>query len=128
MLGFTTKESWPDEKTITLELVWTNPTSVSASQPEETLVISFYGPFFDQEDGLPLETDNIKLQQKIPPQVVPGALTDAVAAAGDSLQAGSTGMLAGNAVINIFLQGSLNQVWGMINNLQMIIHAPLINI
>ena len=60
--------------------------------------------------------------------MVLGALTAAVAAAGDSLQASSTGILASNAVINIFLQGSLNQVWGMINNLQMIIHAPLINI
>ena len=30
--------------------------------------------------------------------------------------------------MNIFLQGSLNQVWGMINNLQVIIHAPLINV
>ena len=30
--------------------------------------------------------------------------------------------------MNIVLQGSLNQVWGMINNLQIIIHAPLINI
>ena len=57
---------------------------------------------------------------------MPGGLTDAVAAAGDSLAAGSTGLLAGNAVMNIFLQGSLNQVWGMINNLQIILYAPLI--
>ena len=89
-------------------------------------MVSFYGPFFDKEDGLPIETDKIHLEKKIPPQLMPGGLTDAVAAAGDSLAAGSTGLLAGNAVMNIFLQGSLNQVWGMINNLQIILYAPLI--
>ena len=30
--------------------------------------------------------------------------------------------------MNLVMQGSLNQVWGMINNLQIIIHAPLINV
>lgn len=128
LLGFSTKSTWPDDQTIILELAWTNPTAVSASQPEDTITVTFNGPFFDKEDGLPLEKTNIKLTKVLPPQVVPGTLTDAVAAAGDTLQAGSTTMLAGNAVMNIFLQGSLNQVWGMINNLQTIIHAPLINI
>ena len=55
-------------------------------------------------------------------------MTDAVAAAGETLQTSSKTLLAGNAIGNMFLSGSLNQVWGMINNLQMIIHAPLINI
>ena len=68
------------------------------------------------------------MSKDLPPQVIPGTLTDAVAAAGDSLQTTSTTFLAGNAVMNIFLQGSLNQVWGMINNLQIVIHAPLIQI
>ena len=91
-----------------MELIWANPTAVSSAQPEDTVIVTFNGPFFDKEDGLRLEKTNVKLIKTIPPQVVPGALTDAVSAAGDSLQAGSTGMLAGNAVINIFLQGSLN--------------------
>ena len=30
--------------------------------------------------------------------------------------------------MNILIAGSLSQVWGMINNLQMIMHAPLINV
>ena len=55
-------------------------------------------------------------------------MTDAVAAAGETLQTSSKTLLAGNAIANMFLSGSLNQVWGMINNLQMVIHAPLIEI
>ena len=30
--------------------------------------------------------------------------------------------------MNILIAGSLSQVWGMVNNLQMIMHAPLINV
>lgn len=36
--------------------------------------------------------------------------------------------LAGNAVINLLLAGSLNQVWGMVNNLQIVLHTPLMNL
>ena len=126
LLNMTVTSSWSDDTTMNIDIAFAKPPAISASQPEDTLLISFYGPFFDKEDGLPIDTDKIHLSKQIPPQVVPGALTDAVSAAGDSLQAGSTGILAGNAVMNIFLQGSLNQVWGMINNLQIILYAPLI--
>ena len=37
-------------------------------------------------------------------------------------------MCAGNAFVNFLLAGSLNQLWGMINNLQIVIHSPLINV
>ena len=35
--------------------------------PEDVLVLGFYGPFFDQEDGLPLETDSVLLKKELPP-------------------------------------------------------------
>ena len=44
------------------------------------------------------------------------------------MQVASGGVLAGNAVVNILLAGSLNQIWSMINNLQIAIHSPLINV
>ena len=31
-------------------------------------------------------------------------------------------------IINLLLAGPLNQIWGMINNLQLIVHLPLINV
>ena len=36
--------------------------------------------------------------------------------------------VASNFAINILLAGSLNQVWGMLNNLQLVLHSPLINV
>ena len=37
-------------------------------------------------------------------------------------------MLVGNGLMNLLLQGSLNQVWGMINNMQVVIVTPLMSV
>ena len=90
------------------------------------MVISFNGPFFDKEDGLLLQ--NGAIRKAIPPQVEPGLLADVLEVAGDFLQISSFGLLAGNAILNMILKGSLQHVWSLINTLQVIIFAPLINI
>ena len=82
---------------------------VSANQPEDILVVTFWGPFFDKQDGLEVDLETRTIRQAIPPQVVPGSITEMIASAGDSLQAGTQGVLAGNVVVNnIWLAGSLN--------------------
>lgn len=48
--------------------------------------------------------------------------------ASQTLVVGSGVAIGTNALSNIFLQASLNQVWGMINNLQMVVNYPMINI
>ena len=53
----------------------------------------------------------------LPPQVVPGILADTIEAAGQTLEAGSKSILGSNIATNLFLAGSLNYLWGMINNL-----------
>ena len=106
-----------DPKTIEIEIFWQNPPYVSANQPEDYLVIKFNGPFFDKQDGIDVESGKKELRVRIPPQLVLGGLTDAIESSGDSLQITSASAVAGNAAMNIFLAGSLNQVWGMVNNL-----------
>ena len=64
----------------------------------------------------------------IPPQSEPGTMTQVIVAAASSVQIGSSTVLIGNAALNIILQGSLNQVWGMINNLQIVITTPLMQV
>ena len=68
------------------------------------------------------------IRKPIPPQVVIGATTEVIEGIGDTMQTVSITALASNSLVNILLAGSLSQVWGMINNLQMIIYAPLINV
>jgi len=44
----------------------------------------------------------------IPPQLVPGGITDAIKGAGGSLQVTSATTVVGNFALNILLAGSLN--------------------
>jgi len=68
------------------------------------------------------------VRRAIPPQLTLGALTDSIEGAGDSLQVTSATTLAGNTALNLLFAGSLNQVWGMVNNMQIVLHAPLLNL
>ena len=53
----------------------------------------------------------------IPPQLVLGLITESIEDASDSLQVTSLTSMAGSAAINMLLASSLNQVWGMVNNM-----------
>lgn len=68
MLGFTLVETWKDDdKGIDIQIKWTTPPAISSNIPEDKLVISFNGPFFDQEDGLPISMGDRVIQKEIPP-------------------------------------------------------------
>ena len=97
-----------DAKNIEIDIKFDNPTYVSAYQPEDYLIVTFWGPFFDQQDGLEIPLEKRTVRRALPPQVVPGAVTQTIEAAGEGLQASSVSILAGNAALNILLAGSLN--------------------
>ena len=70
--------------------------------------ITFWGPFFDKEDGLQIGFDKQVVRYNIPPQVVKGAITDAIESVGGAVNSGAKGVLGSNMIINLFLSGSLN--------------------
>lgn len=84
-LGFDYSIDFVNNKTIDITINWDNPPFVSANQPEDVLVIKFNGPIFDQEDGIELEEELKEIRKVIPPQLVPGGITDAIKGAGGSL-------------------------------------------
>ena len=45
-----------------------------------------------------------------------------------AVQAASTVALVGTSISQILLAGSLAQLWGLINGLQIIVHLPLIHV
>ena len=55
-------------------------------------------------------------------------MTDSLEAAANSIERGAQTVMLGNAVVNIALSGSLNQLWGMINSLQIVVHTPLVDV
>lgn len=90
---------------------------ISASQPEDVLVIRFDGPIIDQQDGLRLPNTETIIRKALPPQVELGTVTESIEAGAETLQSSSALLCAGNAITNFLLAGTLNQLWGMINNL-----------
>ena len=72
-----------DSQLILINLLFDKAPAVSGNQPEDFLQLSFYGPFFDEVDGLPLDTDNIVITSSIPPQVELGAVTATIEAGGE---------------------------------------------
>lgn len=64
-----------------------------------------------------LDKEDIILKMAVPPQKLRGAITQTIETTTETLKGGTTGFLVGNAIVNFVLQGSLAQVWGMINNL-----------
>lgn len=68
-LDFTYDLNFRDPKTIVIQLKFKNPIYVSASQPEDVLVVTFWGPIFDQQDGLEIPRDKRVIRRAIPPQI-----------------------------------------------------------
>jgi len=46
----------------------------------------------------------------------------------ENLRAGMDGLVIGNFIMNLFLSGSLNSLWTLVNTLQMIVHIAAINV
>ena len=45
-----------------------------------------------------------------------------------SAESSSTALLGSNFIINLMVRGSLNQVWSMLNSLQIVTHVPLMDL
>ena len=71
------------------------------------LKISFWGPFFSKEDGLPLDTSTIIIRKPIPPQAVLGVVTDVIESFSETMQTVSITALVSNSLVNFLLVGSL---------------------
>ena len=64
----------------------------------------------------------------LPRMVQEGASTDTIESAGASAGSSSKVAVISNFLLNIGMSASLNQLWGMINGLQIMSHMPLCNI
>ena len=52
MLGFDYAVNMPSDTEVEVVVKFEHPEYVSSTQPSDQLEITFWGPFFDQEDGL----------------------------------------------------------------------------
>ena len=66
-LKFTYTAEFASSTKVNIEIKWETPTYVSANQPEDVLVVTLWGPFYDKQDGLEVEIEERTIRQFIPP-------------------------------------------------------------
>ena len=118
-LSFELEIAQVDKSFIELQLSFTSPIDVS---PQDVLEVTLN--FEEFEPGLPNQQVEIYMTK----QLVEGSTTDAIQALAttSALVAGSAA--GSSAIINTLISGSLAQLWGMINSMQILVHMSVLNV
>lgn len=65
---------------------------------------------------------------EVPRQIPSEAEAVAIESGGESSEIGSSSIMGGNFVVNLILAASLNQLWSMLNGMQLTTHMQLFNL
>ena len=63
----------------------------------------------------------------LPRQIPSAAEAAAIEGAGATSEVASTAVMGGNFIISLILAASLNQLWALMNGLQLAVHLPIFN-
>ena len=114
------------EDALDIEVYYKNPLEVSQAEEADFVVVILNGfDAFQDENGRKLPSRLVKKYE------IPAQFKDSQEAAvyeDSSTTAGTTSKVAMgfNCILNTLLAGSLSQLWGTINGLQIITYMPLI--
>ena len=115
--------------TLVIQIEFFNAAYVSTQFDPDSLVVLFWGyALLRDEDGMPFEQDSLATYHYLPPQLQRGTAADTAQAVTASIEGTAKSAVIVNFLFNFLLSGSLNQLWGMINGLQVIVHFPLLGI
>ena len=112
---------------LSLKLNFTNPLKISQTDDPDFVFVLLNLDQFKDADGNGLGANKL-IKVLLPRLVMEGEATDTVESAGASAGSSSKITVIGNFLVNIAMSASLNQLWGMINGLQIMTHMPLCNI
>ncbi len=92
--------------------------------------------FLSKNSGNPIEAEE-PMEKRIPSQMeqngkyhtlIIEGLTKAAEDAATVMKGGANGVVIGNLLFNIFMSGSMQMLWSMINTVQIIVLTPLMGI
>lgn len=120
-MGFTWETIEYSDKTVYLQLTFENAMYISVGSAFDLLTIEVLnnGKFRSRENYLTIEA-NTTLAAGVPRQIIETAEIKALAKNSESAGGGVSGALGANFLINILFGGSLNLLWGMIHNLEVV--------
>ena len=80
---------------------------------------------YTDSDGLSLPR-NLTLTAFIPRQIASEAEAASIESAGSSTEDTTASIMISNFIVTLIMAGSLNQLWSMMNGLQLAVHLPLL--
>ena len=110
-----------------IRLNFTNPIMISSGDDPDLLLIQMDLSDFEDENGQKFPSSLVKYSQ-IPTQIPSLEEAKQVEEQGSTASSSSKSAVGSNFIVNILMAGSLSQVWGMINGLQVVSHMPLFKI
>lgn len=110
-----------------IRLNFTNPIMISSGDDPDLLLIQMDLSDFEDENGQKFPSSLVKYSQ-IPTQIPSLEEAKQVEEQGSTASSSSKSAVGSNFIVNILMAGSLSQVWGMINGLQVVAHMPLFKI
>ena len=107
-----------------LQLIFVDSLSVSQDEEPDNVIVLLKLSDYKDEYGFTLPL-NTFLEVMLPRQLLSDK--DIVDTTASTAEAGAAGIAAGNFIANAALSASLNQLWSVINGLQLVVHLPLLN-
>jgi hypothetical protein len=95
-----------------------------------------FGMFVSAETGERLDRSSLdgggdgdaQLTISVPPQILDEGTAESLTATTDSMGSGVSSLTTGNFVVSLLMKGSMQQLWGMIRAMQLMILPSLLNL
>lgn len=95
-----------------------------------------FGMFVSAETGERLDASSLdgggegsaRLTISIPPQILSEGTVKSLTATTDSMGSGVSSLTTGNFIVSLLMKGSMQQLWGMIRAMQLMILPSLLNL
>ena len=109
---------------IKIKFTFEDPLEVSQNDPTERVKVTLTMEKYVDQDGLSLEPGT-ELTKFVPRQIPSEAEAETLEKAREIMGAAIGGTMASSFAITVIMGASLNQLWSMVNGLQLAVHLPL---
>jgi len=114
---------------IIIKVYFEKPLMISQSTTRDALQVTIGKlQYFTDTDSLQPSKKTATLVRNIKRQVKDSAVTNFTEKAGLSVSGSSKTVFVSNVLLNWWLSGSLNLLWGLVNSLQMVVHLSLTSV
>ena len=116
-----------DPSGIDFKFSFNNPVSISQNDKPDMLLVQLAFSEFEDKQGNKLPASIIKFVE-IPSQMKSEKEVQQVDSAQGAAGGSSKTSMVTNFIVNLLLSGSMGQLWGMINGLQIVAYMPLFKV